>query len=64
MRKVTRTPGVPLFGAALMGGVLVLLSDLIARRIFAPAELAVGVITGSLGGLYLVWLLGGATKRP
>ena len=63
VRKVTRTPGVPLFGAALMGGVLVLLSDLIARRIFAPAELAVGVITGSLGGLYLVWLLAVERKR-
>ncbi len=63
VRKLTRTPGVPLFGAALMGAVLVLVSDLIARRLFAPTELAVGVITGSLGGLYLVWLLGVERKR-
>lgn len=63
VRKLTRTPGVVLFGAALMGGVLVLISDLIARRLFAPTELAVGVITGSLGGLYLVWLLAVERKR-
>ena len=63
VRKLTRTPGVSLFGAALMGAVLVLVSDLIARRLFAPTELAVGVITGSLGGLYLVWLLAVERKR-
>lgn len=63
VRRLTRTPGVPLFGAALMGGVLVLVSDLIARRLFAPTELAVGVITGSIGGLYLVWLLAIERKR-
>ena len=62
-RRLTRTPGVALFGAALMGGVLVGISDLIARRLFAPTELAVGVITGSLGGLYLVWLLAVERKR-
>lgn len=62
-RKLTRTPGVALIGSALMGGVLVLVSDLIARRIFAPNELAVGIITGSLGGLYLVWLLAVERKR-
>lgn len=63
VKKLTRTPGVAIFGAAIMGGVLVLASDLIARRIFAPNELAVGVITGSLGGLYLIWLLFVERKR-
>lgn len=63
VRKLTRTPGVALLGAALMGGVLVLVSDLIARRLFAPTELAVGVVTGSLGGIYLVWLLAVERKR-
>lgn len=63
VRTLTRTPGVALFGAALMGGVLVLVSDLLARRLFAPTELAVGVVTGSLGGLYLVWLLAVERKR-
>ncbi len=63
VKKLTRTSGVPLWGAALMGGVLVLVSDIIARRLFAPTELAVGVITGSLGGLYLIWLLAVERKR-
>lgn len=63
VRKLTRTAGLGIFGAALMGGVLVLVSDLIARRLFAPTELAVGVITGALGGLYLVWLLAIERKR-
>ena len=63
VRRITRTAGLGLFGAALMGGVLVLVSDLIARRLFAPTELAVGVIAGALGGLYLVWLLAIERKR-
>ncbi|WP_225733285.1 FecCD family ABC transporter permease [Pseudoclavibacter sp. CFCC 13796] len=57
VRRITRTPGVGLIGAGLMGAFLVLVSDLIARRIFAPNELAVGVVTGSLGGIYLIILL-------
>lgn len=63
MRRLTRTSGVPLAGAALMGGVLVLVSDLVARRLFAPTELAVGIVTGALGGAYLVWLLIVERKR-
>lgn len=63
VKKLTRTAGLALFGAAVMGGVLVLVSDLIARRLFAPTELAVGVITGSLGGLYLIWLLAVERRR-
>ncbi len=63
VRRLTRTPGIALFGSALMGGVLVLVSDLIARRLFAPTELAVGVVTGSLGGLYLIYLLAVERKR-
>nr|WP_279550215.1 iron chelate uptake ABC transporter family permease subunit [Leucobacter weissii] len=63
VRRLTGTSGVPIAGAALMGGVLVLVSDLIARRIFAPTELAVGVITGALGGLYLIWLLAIERRR-
>jgi iron complex transport system permease protein len=57
VKKVTRTSGTALVGSALMGAFLVLVSDLIARRIFAPNELAVGLVTGSLGGAYLIALL-------
>jgi iron complex transport system permease protein len=57
IKRITRTGGTALVGAALMGSFLVVSSDLIARRIFAPSELAIGVVTGSLGGLYLIALL-------
>ena len=63
MRRITRTSGIGLFGAGLMGAFLVLVSDLIARRVIAPNELAVGVVTGSLGGIYLIILLGMEWRR-
>jgi iron complex transport system permease protein len=56
-RRMTRSAGVSLVGSGLMGAVLVLVSDVIAQRLFAPTQLAVGVVTGSLGGCYLVVLL-------
>jgi len=42
-------------GSALSGGLLLLLSDLGARGLFAPRELPVGVVTAVLGGGYLLW---------
>lgn len=56
-RKVTRGSGSGIGAAALMGAVLVLVGDVVAQRIFAPTQLPVGVVTGSLGGVYLIWLL-------
>lgn len=56
-RRLSRSAGLSLVAAGLMGSVLVIVSDIIAQRIFAPTQLAVGVITGSLGGCYLVALL-------
>ncbi|MEY4074562.1 MAG: Hemin transport system permease protein HmuU [Pseudomonadota bacterium] len=43
--------------SALMGGVLLLASDILARLLWAPEELPVGVITSVLGGGYLLWRL-------
>lgn len=56
-RRLTGAPGVGLISAAVMGAFLLLGSDLIALQIFAPAELPVGAVTVTLGGLYLVYLL-------
>lgn len=50
-------PGIAMLSSGLMGAALVLLSDIIAQRLFAPVQLPVGVVTGSLGGVYLIWLL-------
>ena len=41
--------------AALMGGALLGLADVLARVLFAPQELPVGVLTAVLGGGYLLW---------
>lgn len=62
-RRLSHAAGVGLLNAALMGAVLVLVSDIIAQRLFAPTQLPVGVITGSLGGLYLIWLLASEWRK-
>jgi len=43
--------------ASLMGGVLLMLADTLARGLMAPQELPVGVLTAVLGGGYLLWLM-------
>ncbi|SHG43074.1 FecCD family ABC transporter permease [Streptoalloteichus hindustanus] len=47
---------VPLVGSALVGGVLVVLADTLAR-IATEHELPVGVVTNVLGGPFLLWVL-------
>ncbi len=56
-RRLTGAPGVSLVSAGVMGAFLLLLSDLVAQKIVAPAQLPVGAVTVSVGGLYLVYLL-------
>ncbi|MFI2345846.1 FecCD family ABC transporter permease [Streptomyces sp. NPDC019443] len=56
-RRLTRSSGPTLLPSALMGAVLLALSDLVVQRVFAPALLPVGTATGTIGGLYLIWLL-------
>lgn len=43
--------------SALMGGVLLLSADLLARLLLSPQEMPVGVLTAVLGGGYLLWLM-------
>lgn len=54
-------PGI--LGSALTGALVVLASDIVAQRIFAPTQLNVGVVTGALGGVYLIALLALDWKR-
>jgi iron complex transport system permease protein len=63
-RRLTGAAGVGLVSAGAMGAFLLLTSDLIALRIFAPAELPVGAVTVTLGGLYLIYLLVMQARRP
>ena len=43
--------------SALMGGLLLMAADVLARWLVAPQELPVGVLTAVLGGSYLLWLM-------
>lgn len=44
-------------GAALLGAALLLLADVFARTVAAPAEVPIGVVTALLGAPFLLWLL-------
>ena len=43
--------------STISGGILLLGSDLLAKSIFAPLEIPVGIVTAVLGGGYLLFLL-------
>ncbi|WP_418961324.1 FecCD family ABC transporter permease [Streptomyces tritici] len=56
-RRLTRSPGPNLAASALMGSALLLVADWAATQAFGDRQLPVGVVTGVLGGCYLLWLL-------
>ncbi|MGW6455796.1 FecCD family ABC transporter permease [Streptomyces sp. NPDC055078] len=56
-RRLTRTAQIPLLCSALLGAVIVVLADLLARKLLAPTELPVGVLTAAVGAPYLIWLI-------
>jgi iron complex transport system permease protein len=61
-RRLTGGRTLALVPAALCGALLLVGSDLLARRLFAPTELPVGVFTAILGAPYLLYLLARANK--
>jgi len=56
-KRLTGSVAVSVLPAALMGAFVLTTSDLVAQRLFAPTQLPVGIATGVVGGLYLIWLL-------
>jgi len=44
-------------GSALLGALLLLGADVLARTLAAPAEIPIGIITGLLGSPFFLWLL-------
>jgi iron complex transport system permease protein len=56
-RRLTRSPGPAMIASALLGGLVVALSDLIAQHAFGETQLPVGVVTGVVGAPYLMFLL-------
>lgn len=56
-RRLVGGRSLALLPAAACGALLLTASDLVARRIVAPTELPVGVVTAVLGAPYLLYLL-------
>ncbi|MFW2331163.1 MAG: FecCD family ABC transporter permease [Nitrospinota bacterium] len=44
-------------GTFFFGGILLVISDIVAKTVIAPAEIPVGIVTSLLGGPFFLWLL-------
>ena len=54
----TRTLGKPyLLGAALLGAILLVGADTVARTIVAPAEMPIGILTAAIGAPFFLAML-------
>lgn len=62
-RRMTRSQYGVLWNTALCGSILLLAADYLAQHAFLPYQLPVGVITVSLGGIYLLSLLVREARR-
>ena len=61
-RRLVGARSLGLVPAALCGALLMVAADLVGRRLFAPTELPVGIITAVLGAPYLLLLLARANR--
>ncbi|MEV0543639.1 FecCD family ABC transporter permease [Nocardia salmonicida] len=62
-RRLARTPSIALAPSAAMGAMLLITCDWIAQHAFAPTTVPVGLVTVSVGGLYLAYLLVAEARR-
>jgi iron complex transport system permease protein len=44
--------------SALVGAILLLWADIAARTLMAPEDMPIGIVTGLVGGVFFIWLLG------
>ncbi|MFL1904042.1 FecCD family ABC transporter permease [Streptomyces tauricus] len=56
-RRLTRSPGPNLVPSTCMGATLLVVADWASQKVFGADQVPVGVVTGVLGGVYLLWLL-------
>ncbi|CCK31126.1 Ferric enterobactin transport system permease protein fepG [Streptomyces davaonensis JCM 4913] len=56
-RRLTRSPGPNLLPSLCMGAALLVVADWASQRLFGADQMPVGVVTGVVGGVYLLWLL-------
>ncbi len=61
-RRLVGGSSAALLPSAAVGALLLVASDLVARRLFAPTELPVGIVTAVLGAPYLLFLLARANR--
>lgn len=50
-------------GSALLGAIIILISDLISKSIIAPAQLPLGVVTSTIGAPFFIWLIINQKRR-
>jgi len=62
-RRLCANQSQPLLIAGLTGALLLLVADVATQRLFLPYQLPVGVLTVSLGGIYLMGLLIRESRR-
>jgi iron complex transport system permease protein len=56
-RRLSASPDVPVVSGAMMGMVLLLAADLASQHLPINIHMPIGLTTGLLGGVYLLWLL-------
>jgi iron complex transport system permease protein len=61
-RRLVRDRTVALLPSAALGALLLVAADLVGRRVVAPTELPVGIVTAVLGAPYLLLLLARANR--
>lgn len=57
VRRLTRSSAVPLLASALMGAVLLVGADMVSQHFPFNVKMPIGLTTGLLGGVYLLWVL-------
>lgn len=55
--RITRCPAPPLAASAATGALLLLVADVLALRLFHPVQLPAGLVTVTIGGAYLLFVL-------
>lgn len=44
--------------SAVIGSIFLLWADIAARTVMAPEDMPIGIVTGLIGGIFFIWLLG------
>lgn len=62
-RRLVADGRIALVESALVGVVIVLMADFVALHLLPSSPLPVGIVTGLIGGPFLIWLLTAAPRR-